>query len=191
MVMEYLGEQTLADRLRSGGALPILEACAIINELANALDYAHLQGIIHRDVKPSNVMLTPVTASGSSNQRAVLMDFGIARMAGGMTNITHTGLVGTFDYMAPEQIRDAKDVDGRADIYSLGIMAFQMLTGKLPFSASNPAAVLIAHMQQPAPDPRSLCPDLPDKVVAAILKALEKEPTNRFATASGVAQAIL
>jgi hypothetical protein len=191
MVMEYLGGQTLADRLRSGGALPIPETCAILTELADALDYAHLQGVVHRDIKPSNVMLTPVTASGGSNQRAVLMDFGIARMAGGMTNITNTGLVGTFDYMAPEQIRDAKDVDGRADIYSLGIMAFQMLTGKLPFSASNPGAVLIAHMQQPAPDPRSLCPDLPDKVVAAILKALEKEPTNRFATASGVAQAIL
>lgn len=191
MVMEYLGGQTLGDHLRAGGAMPIPQAREIIAELSEALDYAHLQGIIHRDIKPSNIMLVPVTAGGGSARRAVLMDFGIARMAGGITNITSTGLVGTFDYISPEQIRDAKDVDGRADIYSLGVMAFQMLTGKLPFSASNPSAVLIAHMQQPAPDPRSLCPDLPDNVAAAILKALEKDPAKRFDTAGAMAGAIV
>lgn len=191
MVMEYLGGQNLADHLRTNGAMPIPQACAIIAELAKALDYAHQQGVIHRDVKPSNVMLAPVTAAGGSEQRAVLMDFGIARMAGGITNITNTGLVGTFDYMAPEQIRDAKDVDGRADIYSLGVVAFQMVTGKLPFSASNPSAVLIAHMQQPPPDPCSLCPDLPGKGSVAILKALEKDPDKRFATAGEMAEAIV
>jgi serine/threonine-protein kinase len=191
MVMEYLGGQTLGDQLRASGAMPIPQACTIIAELAEALDYAHLQGVVHRDVKPSNVMLAPVTASGGADQRAVLMDFGIARMAGGVTNITNTGLIGTFDYMAPEQIRDAKDVDGRADIYSLGVMAFQMLTGKLPFSASNPSAVLIAHMQQPAPDPRTLRPDLPDNVARAILKALEKDPVKRFTTAGLMAKDIV
>lgn len=191
MVMEYLGGQNLGDHLRTGGAMPIPQACAIIAELAGALDYAHTQGVIHRDIKPSNVMLAPVTAAGGSELRAVLMDFGIARMVGGVTNITNTGLIGTFDYMAPEQIRDAKDVDGRADIYSLGVMAFQMLTGKLPFSASNPSAVLIAHMQQPAPDPRSLRPELSEEVAMAILKALEKDPAKRFHTAGFMARAIL
>lgn len=191
MVMEYIEGKDLGERMRAIGPMPIPQVQAIIAELAGALDYAHQQGIIHRDIKPSNVMLEPITSTGSRNERAVLMDFGIARMVGSMTKITNTGLIGTFDYMSPEQIRDAKDVDGRADIYSLGVMAFQMLTGKLPFTASNPGALLIAHMQQPSPDPRSLRSDLPEAIAMVILKSLEKDPVNRFATAGMVAEAMM
>jgi len=190
MVMEYLDGQNLADRLREAGACPLDEVREVIGEIADALDYAHQQGIIHRDIKPSNVMLVPNTATGSRGERAVLMDFGIARMVGGMTKLTNTGLAGTFDYISPEQIRDAQDFDGRVDVYSLGVVAFQMLTGKLPFTASNPGALLIAHLQQPAPDPRSLQPDLPEEIVAAVLKALEKDPAKRFVSAGAMAEAI-
>ncbi|MBN1312625.1 MAG: protein kinase [Anaerolineae bacterium] len=190
MVMEFLDGQSLADRLREVGTCPLDEVREIIGEIAEALDYAHQQGIIHRDIKPSNVMLVPNTATGSRGERAVLMDFGIARMVGGMTKLTNTGLAGTFDYISPEQIRDAQDFDGRVDVYSLGVMAFQMLTGKLPFTASNPGALLIAHLQQPAPDPRSLQSALPEEVATAVLKALEKEPAKRFVTAGAMAEAI-
>jgi tRNA A-37 threonylcarbamoyl transferase component Bud32 len=190
MVMEYLDGQNLADRLRSTGACSLDEVREVIGEIADALDYAHQQGIIHRDIKPSNVMLVPNTATGSRGERAVLMDFGIARMVGGMTKLTNTGLAGTFDYISPEQIRDAQDFDGRVDVYSLGVVAFQMLTGKLPFTASNPGALLIAHLQQPAPDPRSLQPDLSEEVAAAVLKALEKDPAKRFVSAGAMAKAI-
>jgi predicted Ser/Thr protein kinase len=191
MVMEYIEGKVLEDVMRAMGPMPLSQARPIIAELAGALDYAHEQGIIHRDIKPSNVMLEPITATAGRGERAVLMDFGIARMVGGATKITSTGLIGTFDYMAPEQIRDAKEVDGRADIYSLGVMAFQILTGKLPFTASNPGALLIAHMQQPPPDPRSLCPDLSEEIAAAILRALEKDPANRFATAGTMLEAMI
>jgi predicted Ser/Thr protein kinase len=188
MVMEYIEGSDLGHRMRASGPMPTAQVRAIIAELAGALDYAHAQGIVHRDIKPSNVMLEPITATGGRGERSVLMDFGIARMVGSMTKITSTGLIGTFDYMSPEQIRDAKDVDGRADIYSLGVMAFQMVTGKLPFMASNPGALLIAHMQQPAPDPRSLRPDLPEEISVAILRSLEKDPADRFATAGAIAE---
>lgn len=190
MVMEYIEGKDLGDRMRAIGPMPVPQVRAIIVELAGALDYAHAQGIVHRDIKPSNVMLEPITATGSRGERTVLMDFGIARMVGSLTKITNTGLIGTFDYISPEQIRDAKDVDGRADIYSLGVMAFQMLTGKLPFTASNPGALLIAHIQQPAPDPRSLRPELPEEIAAAVLKTLEKDPASRFATAGAMVEAM-
>ncbi|MBN1427130.1 MAG: protein kinase [Anaerolineae bacterium] len=190
MIMEYLDGRSLADYLRETGACPLDETCEVISEIAEALDYAHLQGIIHRDVKPSNVMLTPNTTTGECGKRAVLMDFGIAHMVGSMTKLTNAGLAGTFDYISPEQIRDDKNFDGRVDIYSLGVVAFQMLTGRLPFAASNPGALLLAHLQQPAPDPRSWQPDLPAEIATAVLKALEKDPSKRFVTAGAMAEAI-
>jgi tRNA A-37 threonylcarbamoyl transferase component Bud32 len=190
MVMEYLEGQNLGARVHKTGPRPVLETQRIVGQIAEALDYAHQQGIIHRDVKPSNVMLVPVSATSGSHERAVLMDFGIARIVGGVTRLTNTGLVGTFDYIAPEQIRDADDIDGRVDIYSLGVLAFQMVTGRLPFTASNPGALLIAHLQQPAPDPRSLCSDLPNDIAQIILKALEKDPAKRFATAGEMVEAL-
>jgi serine/threonine protein kinase len=191
MVIEYIGGPDVSDTLK-GGALPLDRALPIAHDVAGALDYAHQQGLVHRDIKPSNVMLDSVTTTGSDGrvERAVLMDFGIARILGGNTRLTASGMIGTLDYMSPEQIKDSKEVDGRADIYSLGVMLFQMLTGRLPFTASNPGALLIAHLNQPAPNPRDLRADIPDEVAEATLRALEKDPARRFQTAGEFAAAL-
>lgn len=193
MVMEYINGPELADVIRQRAPMPLAEARMILLDVASALDHAHAHGIIHRDVKPSNIMLEQTTGSASvpiTTQRAVLTDFGIAKLLSGNTRITNSGIVGTFDYMAPEQIRDAAHVDGRVDVYALGVLTFQMLTGRVPFTASHPGAVLIAHLQQPVPTPSRLRPDLSEDTSDAILKALAKEPDQRFATAGEFIRAI-
>ncbi len=185
MVMEYIAGRDLGDVIRETAPLQIEGVRSIVGDIAGALDYAHTQGLVHRDVKPSNVMLEAITSTGQRDktERAVLMDFGIARILTGGTRLTATGTMGTFDYIAPEQIQAASDVDGRADVYSLGVMAYQMLAGRLPFDAAHPAALLIAHLNQPAPDPRQLNPHLPEGAAAALLRALAKKPDQRFSTA--------
>src|SRR5579859_1268885 len=185
MVMEFVAGQDLSDFLRANGRLAIAQAMPILREVASALDYAHSQGIVHRDIKASNIMLEPVTATGQSEKtyRAVLMDFGIAKIVGGGTRLTQHNMMGTLDYIAPEQIQAAAEVDGRADVYALGVLTYQLLTGELPFKTNNPGALLLAHLQQPAPDPRTICPDLPEKAAKAILRALAKSPAERYATA--------
>ena len=180
LVIEYLEGEDLGRRLKARGKLSLEDSLAILGQMCGALDHAHGQGIIHRDIKPSNVMLVPE----GTGERAVLMDFGIAKLVGSQTMMTHTGgMVGTFDYVAPEQIQSAADVDGRADIYALGILAYQMLTGELPFKHPNPGGLLIAHLTQPPPDPRQLSPEIPSTTAHAILKALAKKPAERFSSA--------
>ncbi len=210
MVMEFVAGRDLGDIIHEAAPLPPERARAIIEDIAGALDYAHGQGLVHRDVKPSNVMVEPVTSTSSIGspspsaegaagrgrwgvrfERAVLMDFGIARILTGGTRLTATGTMGTFDYIAPEQIQAVSDVDGRADVYSLGVMAFQMLAGRLPFDAAHPAALLIAHLNQPPPDPRQLNPHLPEGAAVALLRALAKKPNQRFNTAGELAAALL
>lgn len=190
MVMEYISGPSLSEYMRGAGPLPFVEARDLLGDIAAALDYAHQQGIIHRDIKPSNILLQPATSPGGSRQRPILTDFGIAKILGAATVLTASGVVGTFDYIAPEQIRDSAEVDARTDVYALGVMTYQMLTGKLPFIVSNTAALLIAHLQQPPPDPRGLRPDLPEKVADAVLKALEKEPDRRFVSAGAMVEAL-
>ena len=191
MVMDYIAGQSLSDYLQANnGRIPHPEALTYITHIASALDYAHAQNIVHRDIKPSNVMLQPETAANNNPYSAILTDFGIAKIRGGGTAITRTGMVGTLDYIAPEQIQDARDVDGRADVYALGVMAYQLLTGQLPFQGSNPAAILIAHMQQPPPDPRQYAPHLSETTTTAIHKALAKKPSDRFATAGQLAASL-
>lgn len=176
MVMEYLGGQDLAACLRERIRFPLSDALPIIRGVAAALDYAHAQGLVHRDIKPSNVML--------DGSRTVLTDFGIAKLLGGHTAMTRTGSVlGTFDYIAPEQIQASANVDGRADVYALGVMVYQMCCGELPFKHSNPGALLIAHLTQPPPDPHDLAPDLSVDAAHAIRRAMAKNPEERFATA--------
>ncbi|RPI33579.1 MAG: hypothetical protein EHM70_05545, partial [Chloroflexota bacterium] len=116
---------------------------------------------------------------------------GIAKILSGDTGATKTGLMmGTLNYMAPEQIRSSGEVDGRADIYSVGVILYQMFTGRLPFPVDNPGALMLAHLQQPAPDPRSVNPQVPEMAACAILRALEKEPEDRFPTAGALAGAL-
>ncbi len=186
MVMEYLEGQTLAELLQREGRLSLDRAIPFIEDIAGALDYAHDQGLVHRDIKPSNVMIVPGT-DDLRPLRAVLMDFGIARMVERESGLTQTGVVGTFDYIPPEQIRGEVNLDRRADIYSLGVMCFQLLTGRLPFTASNPGALLMAHLQQPPPNAVRLAPDLPFDAADALMRAMAKNPAQRQPTAGALA----
>jgi serine/threonine protein kinase len=189
MVMEYLDGQELDDYLKAQQHLSMDETAVIVRELAGALDYAHAQGVVHRDVKPSNVMLQRVTATGAQFPfKPVLMDFGVVKFGEVDNRLTKTGMIGTLDYVAPEQIMSAKAVDGRADQYSLAVLAFEMLTGQMPFEGSV-AQIVFAHLQQPAPDIRDLLTDIPDRVALALMRAMSKQPEDRFATVSEFALA--
>jgi hypothetical protein len=194
IVMEYLPGEDLAQTLQKTGRLALGQALPLLCQIASAIDYAHSRGIIHRDIKPSNIRLTcaehePANA-GLAPARAVLMDFGIARIAGGHTALTHPGLIGTLDYIAPEQIQAVPDIDGRADVYALGVMVYQMLTGSLPFQQQNYGALLIAHLTQLAPDPRLLAPHLSPAAAGAILKAMEKRREDRWSSAGEFVRAM-
>jgi len=188
IVMEYLTGKDLSEFIRANGKLTLSQALPLIQQIASALDYAHMQGLVHRDIKPSNVLLD---MTSTNNIRAILTDFGIAKIIQSNTAMTKTGgMLGTFDYMAPEQIQESANVDGRADIYALGIMVFQILTGDVPFKHNNPGALLIAHLTQPPPDSCKLLPDLPERVCTAIQRAMAKKPEERFGTASEFAAAL-
>jgi serine/threonine protein kinase len=185
IIMEFITGQSLEAYLQQRGVLPLDEVRRLAHQIAAALDYAHSQQLVHRDIKPSNVLLEPGwdTSGTEASPRAILSDFGIARIIGGNTGLTKSTVVGTFNYIAPEQITQAKMVDHRADIYALGVMLYQMLTGELPFESENVASAIHHHLNSPAPDPRRIVPQLPDRVARAVLRALEKRPENRFALA--------
>jgi tRNA A-37 threonylcarbamoyl transferase component Bud32 len=191
MVMEYVDGPDLGSLLREQGRMPLTEALPLVCDIASALDYAHEQDLVHRDIKPSNVMLDPISeVEGNAPYRAVLMDFGLAKMIGGSTRLTQPGMVGTLSYIAPEQIQAAADVDRRADIYAFGVMTYEMLVGELPFKRQDPGALLIAHLTQPPPDPRSLVPELSDNVACALQRALAKNPNERYPSAGAFAEAL-
>ncbi len=175
MAMEFIEGQNLGALVKQRGIFSMDEIRPRLNELADALDYAHAHGLVHRDLKPSNVMLR------AADQSVVLMDFGIAKIQAVQTALTGSGAIGTIDYMAPEQIMMASQVDHRADIYALGVMLFELLTGERPFKGSV-GQVLFGHLQQPPPDPHQLAPTVPEQVSLAILRALEKKPPDRFQT---------
>lgn len=180
IALDYIAGDTLKDALKKREVYPLAEACAILKPIADALDFAHAQGFVHRDLKPSNIMLRD---SGDGNPHTpILMDFGVAKIIGG-TTLTGSGAVGTIEYMAPEQIISSRTIDTRADIYALGVLAYELLTGKPPFHG-NVGQILFNQLQQPPPDPRTLIPDLPKSASAALLKALAKTPDERQATAT-------
>jgi predicted Ser/Thr protein kinase len=182
IVMEYLEGQTLAQVIQRRGALPLERTVTILRRLAEALDYAHQCGLVHRDVKPGNVIVHP---SG----QVALTDFGVARAAQ-ETRLTTTGaLIGTPKYMSPEQAR-GEEADHRTDIYSLGVVAYEMLCGRAPFEATTPHAVLYQLIYEPLPPVRSRRPDLPEEVDATLAAALAKEPATRYTTAAGFVDAL-
>lgn len=179
IVMEFLEGQPLSDLIRRG-PLPVARAARILEQVAQALDYAHKRGFIHRDIKPGNIMV------GQANH-ATLTDFGIAKAATG-THLTQTGtIIGTPEYMSPEQIRGG-EVDHRADIYALGIVAYEMLAGHLPFSGDT-ATVLYKQVHE-MPPPLTALTQTPPHVIAAITRALAKDPAQRFQSASEFAAAL-
>jgi serine/threonine-protein kinase len=173
-VMPYIEGDTLADRIRKEGPLPIPEVIRITAEIARGLDYAHGQGIIHRDVKPDNIHF--------QGSHALVADFGIARALGeaGRGATEHGLILGTVDYMAPEQASDASRVDGRADQYSLACVVFEMLAGEPPFPGKTPHSIIIRHSSEPPPSVRTLRPVVGEGVAQVLHRALQKTPSDRF-----------
>jgi tRNA A-37 threonylcarbamoyl transferase component Bud32 len=181
MAMEFIDGDDLALYIAAFAPVPLATALPILQDIASALDYAHQQGIVHRDVKPSNVMLQPISqAGGESKFRAVLMDFGIAKVLDRHSDLTQAGTVGTIDYIAPEQILDASKVDQRADIYALGLIAYMLLTGERPYNADTIAEKIYVTLQTPPRDPREYVPTLSDKAVSTLYRALAKSPEERY-----------
>jgi len=182
IAMQEAGE-TLKRLLQRQGPLPLARALAIAEQVAAALDYAHRRGVIHRDVKASNILLGP-------DDQAVLTDFGIARV-GQESGITAPGFaLGTPEYLAPEQAEAGKPVDYRADLYALGVVLFEMLTGRVPFTADRPEAVLHAHIFTPPPSPSRLNPAIPEAVSQVLLKALAKDPGERYQSGAALVAAL-
>ena len=184
-VMSYHEGATLREYLDTARTLPVPETLRIANDLLEALAHAHGQGIIHRDVKPANVV---VSAEG-----AVLLDFGIARavVASGTDQLTRSGIaVGTSTYMSPEQITAAPNIDHRCDLYSLGCMLFECLAGQPPFYHRNEAVVLQLHLTQDPPDIRSFRSDTPTDLADLISRAIAKDPAGRWPSASSMREAL-
>jgi TolB-like protein len=184
-VMPYVEGESLHERLARDRRLPVDEAVRLAREVADALDYAHRRGIIHRDIKPENILL--------EEGHAVVTDFGIARAvstAGG-ERLTQTGSpIGTPMYMSPEQAAGELDIDGRADIYSLGCVLFEALTGVPPFSGPTAWAILVRRLTESPPLLRSVDPAIPAAVEAAVARALAQDPADRFATGAGFSAAL-
>ncbi len=179
--MELVDGLTLAQLLRVG-APPIARARAILAQICDGLGAAHLAGVVHRDLKPQNVLI-------GANDQVKLIDFGLAT-ASFLQGMTATGLiVGTPEYMAPEQVR-GQPCDARTDLYALGALAYHAFVGRPPFRGETPIAVGFAHVTEAPPAPRSIVPDLPAPIEAALLRALEKEPAKRFASAAEFKNAI-
>ncbi|HLI09659.1 MAG TPA: protein kinase [Ktedonobacteraceae bacterium] len=198
LVMQYVGGGTLRSQLRGNQPLELRRAITYAQQMARALHHAHQRGIVHRDVKPQNMLV-----SSSDPDELLLSDFGIAKlfdtpdatlpiMGSGTHNPLQTNvgqLIGTPDYMAPEQI-NRQPVDARTDVYALGVVLFQMLTGRVPFLASTEIGLLYQHVHTPAPDVRQFNAQVPEMLAQITTKALAKEPRGRFQTAEEMARAL-
>ena len=181
IVMEYACGGTLKDRMQE--PLPLAETVEIVSRVGGALAYAHRRGVIHRDVKPTNVLLT-------DDGWPLLADFGLAKIAEGSTELTASGAsVGTPEYMSPEQ-GQGLPADHRSDIYSLGVVLYEMVTGQTPFKADTPMAVIIKHMAEALPSPRASRPDLPASIERVIVRAMAKSPEERYQSADEMAAAL-
>jgi serine/threonine protein kinase len=178
IVMEFIEGKTLDQVVAQSGRMPLPRVQRIVSQVVEALEHAHQRGLIHRDIKPTNIMVDP-----QRNDHVTLMDFGLVRAAED-SGLTKTGtIVGTPEYMSPEQA-EGVEIDRRTDIYSLGVVLFKLLTGRVPFSRSTPHAVLIAHITQEPPSISSISPGLPVPIEAVVRKALAKDRERRYARVS-------
>src|SRR3954447_6606707 len=186
-VMAYINGDNLAKRLHERGVLTTDETRRVLREVADALAYAHDRGVVHRDIKPDNILLD--AASG----RPMVTDFGIARAmdATGDSRLTATGMaIGTPAYMSPEQAAGDRAIDGRSDLYSLGILGYQMLSGEPPFTATSTPAMLVKHISERPIPVEQRRTDVPQDLARSVMMLLEKDPSNRFPTASALVAAL-
>lgn len=182
IVMPFIQSGTLADVMRTR-QMSLPEIGRIITQVGDALGYAHARGMIHRDVKPSNVLI-------DERGNCLLTDFGLARMTDASAKLTSSGAVmGTPAYMSPEQ-GAGHALDGRSDIYSLGIIFYEMVTGQVPYQAETPIAIVFKHIQDPLPPVRKFVPDLPEEIELVLLKSLAKSPADRYQTAEDFVHAV-
>jgi hypothetical protein len=176
LVMRYLSGGSLSARIKAG-PMPVAEAAKVLQRIGDALDAAHAKGIVHRDLKPANILF-------DQYGNAYLSDFGIAQLSEATSPLTGSAIIGTPSYMSPEQIRGEGKVDGRADIYALGIVLFEMLTGKAPFKADTPAQMLMMHLANPTPRLPEEQTSLPNTLNGVLIRAMAKDPDLRFQKAS-------
>ncbi|MGH7586758.1 MAG: serine/threonine-protein kinase, partial [Gemmatimonadales bacterium] len=172
-VMGYVDGESVGGRLKRRGALPVEEARRIMKETADALSAAHALSVIHRDIKPDNILLE------GTRGRVMVTDFGIAKALSAASGATLTGAgiaIGTPSYMSPEQAAGEREIDGRSDLYSLGIVSYQMLTGELPFHAPTVAGILMKQITEPAPMVSTKRGDVPEDLTLAVSRCLEKDP---------------
>ncbi len=191
-IMEFLAGEAMNDRIARNVLSPV-EACEVTEQICRALGAAHDKGIVHRDLKPHNVQILP---SNSGRMHLKLLDFGVAKILNAadlsQSVKTRTGsLMGTPIYMSPEQCKGAGDIDSRTDIYSLGVMLYEMLAGRPPFVAAGVGELFAMHMLQPPPPLTDFAPKTPPMMAAAVMKALAKDPRDRFATMEELRQAFL
>jgi len=185
--MAYVDGESVSGRVKRKGPLPADEARRIMKEVADALSAAHAIGIIHRDIKPDNILLE------GTRGRVMVTDFGIAKAISSSSGATLTGAgvaIGTPSFMSPEQAAGEKEIDVRSDLYSLGIVAYQMITGELPFSSPTVAGILMKQITEPAPDVRLKRGDVPEDLALAVARCLEKDPENRWPTADALRRAL-
>jgi len=186
-VMGYVDGESVAGRVKRKGPLPPEEARRIMKESADALSAAHAVSVVHRDIKPDNILLE------GTRGRVMVTDFGIAKALSQGSGATLTGAgvaIGTPAFMSPEQAAGEKEIDGRSDLYSLGIVTYQMLAGELPFNAPTVAGILMKQITEPAPDIRRTRPDVPEDLALAVARCLEKDPENRWPTADALRRAL-
>src|SRR4051794_8348728 len=185
-VMAYVDGENLAKRIFERGVLPADEVRRILRDVADALAYAHERGVVHRDIKPDNIIIASQTG------RPMVTDFGIARaVSDGDSRLTATGMaIGTPAYMSPEQAAGERTIDGRSDLYSLGIVAYQMLAGEPPFVAGSTPAMLVKHISERPIPVQQRRADMPDDLARSVMLLLEKDPANRFASAAALVSAL-
>jgi hypothetical protein len=180
IVMEFLRGSSLASRLTSPLPLTLDDKLNVVAQLCSALNYAHEQGVVHRDIKPANIFILP-------DGTAKLLDFGVAKLT--TSTLTRQGdVLGSASYMSPEQVSGSETVDGRSDIFSVGVMLYEMLAGRKPFAGEGPTATIVKILREDPPSLNQVAPGLPPQLVAAVDKALAKDPADRFATAGEFAR---
>ena len=194
LVMEYLRGRTLKDIVRTGGPMSLRRTVEIVRQVAGALDVAHAEGVVHRDLKSDNIMLEEATGG----DWAKVLDFGIAKIQQTERSVHETDpgltapnlIIGTPQYMSPEQCSQASDIDARSDIYSFGVIVYEMLAGHVPFSGDSPTGIMMKHIQEPPPSILDERKDLPEEVGRVVARALAKRPEERFQTAGELSLAL-